>query len=236
MHVGIALSLNVGLFPLISIVCSFGILPSFIFNRIDRMNFTYFLKEFISKIPVKGSIKYDKYIPKEKFVLSNVMVLFLVFILVINLTTIKKLTLSYDNNFNWIIKTIRIDQHWAMFAPSVFKDDGWFVFLGKTEDGRLINIHETVIDNQVNYGKPVYVAGTYKNDRWRKYSEGILMISNAHFRPFYCSFLLNQWNRNHQEKKINYLEIIYMKEKTLPAYALNQPTKEMLCNCSLIMK
>jgi hypothetical protein len=230
MHFGIFLTLNVGLFPLISLVCSLGVLPSSVFNIIDRIKITRRINSLISKIPLHKA--HVSIFPKENFFQSNLMIFFSMCILFINFTTLGKLTLSSESNFTWLIKSIRLDQHWAMFAPSVFKDDGWFIFLGKTEKGDLINIHENVTDNHVDYIKPVYVAGTYKNDRWRKYSEGILMISNAHFRPFYCSFLLNRWNRDHPNKKINSLEIIYMKEISLANYASNKPTKEKLCTCS----
>jgi hypothetical protein len=234
MHIGIVLSLNVGLFPLISIVSILGILPSSMFDRMDKMNISFQIKNFISKIPFDSSLTNYLNFPKENFIQSGVMFFFCICIVLVNLTTIGKLTFSSENNFNWLVKTTRIDQHWGMFAPAVFKDDGWFAFLGKREDKSVIDIHESSLDHKVNFNKPAYVAGTYKNDRWRKYSEGILMISNAHFRPFYCSFLLNNWNRNYPKQKINSLEIIYMKEISLANYAVNKPKKEMLCNCTLI--
>jgi hypothetical protein len=232
MHIGIVLSLNVGLFPLISTVCALGILPPFIFNAIDKFKISHQLRVLALKIPIKSTTSYI--FPKENFIQYNLMILFSICILVINLGTIKKLTLSPESYFNCFIKTIRIDQHWAMFAPYVFKDDGWFILLGKTDDGKEINIHENAYDNKVNFRKPVYVAGTYKNDRWRKYSEGILMVYNDRFRPFYCSFLINQWNRDHIHRKVKSLEIIYMKERSLPNYKVIKPQRELLCNCSVM--
>jgi hypothetical protein len=234
MHIGIALSLNVGLFPYISTVCSLGILPASVFKALGKFKISQRLNSIFSKISFPLSGRAVHRFPKENLIQFNAMIFFSICILAINLQTIGKLSFLPQSNFNWIIKTLRFDQHWAMFAPSVFKDDGWFIFIGKTDDNTEINIHESVKDNSINYVKPFYVAGTYKNDRWRKYSEGMLLISNSHFRPFYCSFLLKDWNRNNPAKKIRYLEIIYMKEISKANYEPIKPKRELLCNCSLM--
>jgi hypothetical protein len=236
MHIGIALSLNVGLFPYISIVCSLGILPPAVFQGLGKLRILQQVKNVFSLLPFPASVKAGHGFPKENLIQSNLMIFFSITILAINLETIGEFSFLPNTNYNWVVKTLRIDQHWAMFAPSVFKDDGWFMFIGKTEDNKEINIHESVKDNSISYHKPVYVAGTYKNDRWRKYSEGVLMISNNHFRPFYCSFLINSWNRDHPERKIKYLEIIYMKEISKANYEPIKPKREVLCNCSLMMR
>ena len=125
---------------------------------------------------------------------------------------------------------IRIDQRWGMFAPIVFRDDGWFIMEGKTQSGD-IDIHNE--GKKVNYVKPELVVSQVKNDRWRKYQENILFVHNNHLRPYYCNWLLEEWNKNASPNAIiNSLNIIYMKEVTLADYKTLPVTKEVLCSCS----
>ena len=94
----------------------------------------------------------------------------------------------------WLGYLFRVDQHWGMFAPTVFKDDGWYILEGSTADGRLIDLNQG--GRPAHYAKPAAVASMFQNDRWRKYSENYLFIANEWMRPYYCDYLLRQWRAN----------------------------------------
>lgn len=249
LHLGIAASINVGLFPLVCIIAMLGLIPA---------NFYVFLKKTAQKTPIyqrfRSSVEYirhnfmgifphftppekeltafhgapSKTISVKKSLKSVLMVFFICYMLLWNIRTLKVEIPEFG--INWIGHFLRIDQYWSMFAPAVFKDDGWFILEGTTTEGNKIDIQRGGFT--LDYQKPAYIAGTYKNDRWRKYSENILFISNSHYRKYYCRYMLRQWNRFHAEK-ISRLEVVFMKIPSLPDYKEDGPFKETLCSCQL---
>lgn len=129
----------------------------------------------------------------------------------------------------WIGYLFRMDQHWGMFAPTVFKDDGWYILEGTTDDGRLLDLNRA--GAPAHYVKPAAVVSLFKNDRWRKYSENLLFVSNEWMRPYYCNFLLKTWRDNPANPPLRLLTVVYMKEVSLPNYQVAMPTREVLCEC-----
>lgn len=237
LHIGIALCLNVGLFPLIAVVALTGMLPGNVSARIARFFASLSEKNFVNF--GKGLFNFsDDYIsrkvhciPWEKNMDKVLILFFAVYVINWNLKTVKAPHLVDYSNHR-IAHVLRVDQHWGMFSPAVFKDDGWFIFSALTADNREIDILQR--GKNLNYAKLASVSGPFKEDRWRKFSENILMIRNAAFRPYYCSFLINQWNKTHSKNdRINAVQIIYMKEVSLPGYLVDGPKKEVLCECTL---
>ena len=75
-----------------------------------------------------------------------------------------------------LVQLLRIDQHWGMFAPIVFRDDGWFILEGTTsQSNRKIDIYNK--GKKIDYTKPKNLVAKVKNDRWRKYQENILFVN-----------------------------------------------------------
>jgi hypothetical protein len=120
---------------------------------------------------------------------------------------------------------LRLDQNWAMFSPTVFKDDGWFIAEGISKNGARINLLDGV--SPIDYNKPTNIVRMFKNDRWRKYSENILFIDLSWLRPYYCQYLLKQWNKNNTFK-MDSVNLIYMKEVSAPNYYKPPIKKEIL--------
>jgi len=125
----------------------------------------------------------------------------------------------------------RIDQHWGMFAPVVFKDDGWYILEGTTATGKVLDLNRD--GAPVRYAKPAAVVDLFKNDRWRKYSENYLFVDNTWMRPYYCNYLLRIWHENPAHAPLRHLSVVYMKEVSLPDYQVAKPTREVLCDCEL---
>lgn len=226
LHIGIALSLNVGLFPLISTIAMLGLLPGFFMNKVDLKLKKLFQDIIKLKIFTKRSINF---FPKEKPIIAAIAIFFILYTFSWNIRT-TGFPLS-EFKIKWVGHLLRVDQYWSMFAPSVFKDDGWFILEGTTEDGDKLDLR--LQGQAISFDKPAYVAGTYKNDRWRKYAENILFIFNSHYRPYYCEYILKKWNTDNPENKINHLEVIYMKTPSLPDYKEDGPFEERLCSCGL---
>ncbi|GAC1371493.1 MAG: HTTM domain-containing protein [Hymenobacter sp.] len=130
----------------------------------------------------------------------------------------------------WFGYLFRVDQHWGMFAPTVFKDDGWYILEGTTAEGRRLDLNRGGAPARST--KPASVVALFKNDRWRKYSENYLFVSNAWMRPYYCNYLLRIWHENPAHPPLQHLSIVYMKEVSLPDYRVAPPVREVLCDCA----
>ncbi|WP_426061902.1 hypothetical protein [Hymenobacter sp. B1770] len=131
----------------------------------------------------------------------------------------------------WFGFLLRVDQHWGMFAPTVFKDDGWYILEGTAADGRQLDLNRR--GAPLSYAKPPSVVALFKNDRWRKYSENYLFVSNSWMRPFYCNYLLRIWHETPGHPPLRHLSVVYMKEVSLPDYKLATPVRQVLCECEL---
>jgi hypothetical protein len=98
-----------------------------------------------------------------------------------------------------------------MFAPAVFKDDGWFIYEAITDKNDTLDLNNKA--QKADYKKPISVLKTIKNDRWRKFNEFIIMEDKSWMR-----FPLKTFVLNHQAKQnglnIKELNIVYMSELT----------------------
>jgi hypothetical protein len=146
-----------------------------------------------------------------------------------NLDGIARPGYTLHEPLRWFGYLFRTDQHWGMFAPTVFKDDGWFILEGRSKDGRRFDLYRG--GRPVTYRKPYSVMALHKNDRWRKYSENYLFVANSWMRPFYCHYMLRRWHDNPQNPRLAELEVVYMKEVSLPHYRTEPVKREVLCGC-----
>ncbi|WP_162053575.1 HTTM domain-containing protein [Pontibacter pamirensis] len=243
-HVGISLTLFVGLFYLINIASVAGLLPPPAMDWIDRRllssfrrpNTGHFKKVFKRlRQPALLSIQVKLNRPlvpvhllpqlRNGFVSAT-----LLYCIWWNLSGTHLPIHKLPNNSRWFGYLLRLDQHWGMFAPIVFRDDGWYILEGQTATGKAIDLNQQ--GKEVDDVKPASVMSLFKNDRWRKYSENYLFVSNAYLRPYYCNYLMRRWNENHPTQPITQLQVVYMKEPSLPDYQVPIPTREVLCICA----
>jgi hypothetical protein len=135
-----------------------------------------------------------------------------------------------SDNTRWFGYLFRTDQHWAMFAPAVFKDDGWYILEGTTATGKVIDLNRG--GAPVTYQKPASVVSLFKNDRWRKYSENYLFVNNNWMRPYYCNYLLRIWSQDPTHVPLRHLAVVYMMEVSQPNYKVLPATRQVLCDCA----
>lgn len=236
LHIGIAATLFVGLFFIIGIVTTFGMLPPSFMDWFDRK--TARIQAWCSvkagwlKEKWHSVVQYDfrlRIRPANRQLMMVVrefsIVFFLLFVVSWNLQNIRYVN-DVTKSVNWAGLLFRTDQNWGMFAPGVFKDDGWYILEGTTAKNEKIDINRG--GAPVTYAKPASVVSLFSNDRWRKFSENYLFVSNGYLRPYYADMVLRRWNEAHPEKKVTKLEVIYMKEVTAPGYKPVLPTREVL--------
>lgn len=233
MQINIYLTMNVGLFSITSIVAMIGLIPTYFIDLcVNKYNyFIHNLKADVNRFMLRftnPTVNETIAPPKRRLFTQLFVFCALLYALGWNLNTIGKKVIPDD--MVWIGNLLRLHQHWSMFAPAVYKEDGWIILEATTTEGKKLDLMN---GETINYKKPARVADLIKNDRWRKYIENIVSINYAHLRPYYCNFLLNEWNDHNSEiSYVKELKIIYMLENTLPDYEIAQPEPLLICTCT----
>ena len=249
LHLGISLTLYVGLFFLINIVSLLGLLPAPALAWLSQ-RFAPLLPQYAGRIrrwlprgPVAWPLPWRLRLERTRELSAEsrrwlhrlqegFVAAVLVYVCIWNLDDVAVLRPAgglLPASARWFGFLFRTDQHWGMFAPSVFKDDGWYILEGTTAAGQVLDLNRG--GAPVRYEKPASIVALFANDRWRKYSENYLFIDNAWMRPYYCNYLLRIWHENPAHPPLRHLSVVYMKEVSLPDYQIATPQREVLCDC-----
>jgi hypothetical protein len=248
-HLGISLTLFVGLFFLINMASVLGLLPPLAMNWLDKRlalgtqrlgprvaaRFARLQPQLSRlRVPLRIRVEHEFDLSERaRFLLRNlrnaVVTVLLGYVIWWNLDSVNRPSLYMSEPLRWFGYLFRIDQHWGMFAPAVFKDDGWYILDGTTTKGQHLDLNRG--GEPVTEAKPASVMALFKNDRWRKYSENYLFVNNEYMRPYYCNYLLRIWHENPAHPPLRRLEVVYMKEVSLPNYQVAKPQREVLCIC-----
>lgn len=226
LQLGFGFSLYVGLFYIIGLVSIIGLFPSNFINWFERK----FYKNKVQVI-VTETIDYKtSYISELLYAIKTwFIVLVITYCLILNFSNVKAFPYAMKSYLVKYGTMLRLEQSWAMFAPHILKDDGWFVYSGLTTSGNYIDIkHET---DSVTFKKPKYIVAEYESDRWRKIGENYVFDKYSYIRPYFCKYLIKKWNKEHSDKHIVDLNIFFMKEVSLPNYGVKPIEKLILCNC-----
>lgn len=247
-HAGISLTLFVGLFFLINMASVLGLLPPVAMDWLERrlVPAAQRLRPRVAarlaplqsrlatwrpiKVQVASTLELSAGFHRLLRAMRNGFVTgILIYVCWWNFDNIVDPRWTMSEGFRWLGFLVRVDQHWGMFAPTVFKDDGWYILDATTVDGRHLDLNRK--GAPTTYEKPESVMRLFKNDRWRKYSENYLFVSNTYMRPYYCNYLLRIWSENPSNPPLRHLDVIYMKEVSQPDYKVATPTREVLCGC-----
>ena len=244
-QLGICITLFVGLFYLIGLVTLIGLIPEGMLNRIEKNTFRFrlFSRRIFEKIAhtfgskIHIEIKpFFQFSELSRFQIRLLYGAFLAFVLCFNLLwcvgQLPKSRLKVSDNFLWFAYVFRFDQDWGMFAPRVYKNDGWYIYEANLEKK---NQTESAIDlnrsgKQIDYKKPENILALYPDDRWRKFGE-LWQYQSDKVKKEFCRYLRNKWNREHPNKRIATLKIIYMQETTLPDYKKCEIKPVVQCDC-----
>lgn len=220
LHLGIGLTLYVGLFFVINMVAGIGLLPSFIMDKIET------LFQFKKKLNGIYIIHKSRLL---NFLSNSIMILVICLSLIINLSSLDWFKYQLRKEIWYPVNVFRLDQYWGMFSPCILKKDGWFVYHGVDSLGRQWDLR--LNQDYVDYTKPKHVVSMYKSDRWRKLAENMQNTQFTFLRPQYGRYILRIWNLQHPEKKIATLNLYFMEKENLLNYKTSVLNKNLYCVC-----
>lgn len=219
-HVGLALTLRLGIFPWVNIVSILVFLPGFVWDKLPRIEGV--LSGWMERIAAplrKGALArwagspWSGLRPPMWETLTAV-VLFL-FVFYWNLSSLPNSPTKVPRGVRPIAYVLRLDQRWNLFAPKPYTHDGWYTIPGKLANGKWVDLYRD--GAALGNAKPADVSAEYPIYRWRKYLRNIYLERNEEHRPLYSKWVCRQWNRSHSpEEQVTELRLVYMRETTPP--------------------
>ena len=168
---------------------------------------------------------------RSSFVTNLLAALFLFYVLLWNVGTVS--AFSMPSTAHTVGYFLGLDQYWTMYAPSPPKEDGWWVVPGTLRNEEQVDLMSVVREDygmrEVSYEKPENIQRLDNNEHWRKYLEYITTneyidtaerhADQSEQRKNFGDYLCRAWNDRHSgEESLQKLEIIFVREMTLPDY------------------
>lgn len=218
MHLGMALTMMLGLFPFIGVAALVPFLPAPVWNRLesaaDRRGITSrgaaFLDWLDARLPHIRVTDVPTWLRRAGGSARTALpAIFLVLIVLWNVQAAG--VDAVPDQAEPAVELTRTDQYWNMFAPEPLQVDGWYVVPGRLENGSQVDVWS---GGAVRYDKPPDVAATYPNTRWRKYLVNLWRPYHRSYRPYLGTYLCERYNRRHDVEVVE-LTVYYMEQRTV---------------------
>ena len=212
LHLGIALTLHLGMFSWICIVCWLIILPTEFWDRLH-------LKVSSRLTSSRRRTGRRQSPPGVAFGWfgNGLCILLLLHMLLLNVVRLHggiESQLS-PGPIRWAGKLLAQDQYWCMFSPSPLRFGSWLRLEGIRPDGSRVNLLH--VGQEILDRKPSNVAATYRSQRWRKYLMNLMERESPVHRTAVAQFLLARWAATHPaDPGFQSVEVICMCTPTPP--------------------
>lgn len=171
MHLGFWLCLEIGLFPLISIIMNLTFMPGWMWDGLERRVRSRF-PDLAAWAPrrslrwVLGPLRSVRVTPSR--LNQTLAAIALAFVTVQNLSTLPALSLRLSDEFRAVRQLFGLYQHWTMFAPYPEMTSPWPVITGMLVDGTIVDVYNRRTGAPTT-DRPEVVSAVYANGRWRKF-------------------------------------------------------------------
>jgi hypothetical protein len=125
-----------------------------------------------------------------------------------------------------LVKGVGVEQSWGMFAPRPSRDDGWYVVVGRREDGTEVDPFR---GGPVSWDPPERISALYPNVRWAAYLTALHWPGDERFQPLFANYLGQHWNAHHGGgEAVESVEVYYMLRFIRPDFTTTPPQKVLL--------
>ena len=190
MHLGIAATMNLGLFPWVSILGWVLLLPSETLDWVQRA-----LRCEPAGAAQPAAVARTGKAPFT-WAARILGVYLLAAVLIWNIRGLgtkpeEQRPLFYDR----LMLMAQLDQRWNMFAPKPNYVSGWFAAQAGLPDGSKV---DPMRDGQpFTLARPDVVAETYPDSRWRKFLVNLSLPRGEACRQAFASYLERRWDSSH---------------------------------------
>lgn len=243
-HLGIGISMRISIFPWVCIIMWLAFLPPSFWNIVFEKS-RHFLTPNYSKnliwIPLlwqkisthknRDRIFNSKLSYTSKY-LSLPVVFFIMYVFLSNISTLPDLKHIMPEKMKSVGTFLALDQRWGMYAPAPTRISGWYVIIGKMQDGSYYDIYNNRA--KIVFSQPKKIGDTYKNARWAIYLT-FLTSMYRQYAPYYGKFLCHSWNKEHDDgKRIEEIAAYYTKVISLPNYKYAKPERALIIKISCL--
>jgi len=196
-HLGMALTISIGLFPLVSVAALLPFLPPVVWDRVwpsSEPSLDWLANRLPGgpALPSIGSL--DRL---RRPLLATVLVV----LLLSNAVTLGVVPVG---------QSTAPDKSWDMFAPTPPLTDGWFVAPATTASGETV---DALHGGPVTWERPPDLASTYPSSRWRKYTMQLRGEDDEPLRRSLATFLCQRWTASHERDPVE-IRLVFVAEPT----------------------
>ena len=186
LHLGIELTMYVGMFSYISMTAWLLFLPRDFWRRLMRQRNLETAGQPAACTPLTLN-------------LSCAVILALVVALNVFSVLNRSSKMKMPEPLRRFHQVTMMRQSWSMFADRI-ETRSWLIADAELEDGSRVDLLRG--GRPVNRTWPDRVAELHKNHRWRKFAANLSMLDSARLEPFfqlYADYLFRRWNQEHRE-------------------------------------
>jgi hypothetical protein len=241
-HAGIALTMEIGLFPYICMAAWIVFLPSWFWDRLERYGRR--VSFGLSKNSLRWKMKWCPVASPARTESSDavdrklepvnwrfrsreiVAAAALALVIAVNLDTLPGRPVQVPQSMHTIAHMVQLFQPWGMFSHPL-REDGWYVVAAKLNDGREVDLFRA--GQPLDWRKPALVSADYKTEPWRKYMLNLwLPMYRQEVRPF-AQLLRRDWDANHDKsQQVVEVRVYFMLETTLPNNEAPKVSRELM--------
>jgi hypothetical protein len=219
-HVGHALCLELGFFPIICIAAWTACLPHWFWERPFAQAVSSFLcRHFPLKAHENTENEAESDGPKSQCrpkllqrLRSGGLFALLLVVFAWNLGTLIRTRDHIPRPLRFATRALGLDQAWRMFAPSPARLDGWIVVGGLDQRERQIDVYRE--GQPSSFERPKRVSVAYGSVRWRKFFGHLAAAAQAselaeRTAAYYCRF----WNQTSSEaEQVSEVSIFHLRQ------------------------
>ena len=164
LHMGFLLTLSLGIFPLVGILCWVIFLPSHFWEKGVGKRLTAIVASKPSSL--KDRIDKEAYawaVAAGKIVRGTFILFSLFLMLGWNALSMGKEFLP--SQMDLYVMHLGLNQNWNLFSPDPIKNDGWYIVEKKWAGER----KDLWNKRELSFDKPMSINASFRNQHWRKY-------------------------------------------------------------------
>lgn len=197
-HIGLELTMNLGLFPLISAAGWLAFLPAWFWQKMMRRDRAR-----------AGAIL------RAHWGLNLAASAFFLLVVLWNFRGFspKRFGALLPHSVDPLMNLARLDQHWNMFISTALGSEGWQVAVARLRDGSTVELFTGSNYGEAEVERPRRLSDPFPDYRWGRYPLRSSVKSRPARLQAYADFLKREWDRSHPpERAVAALQIYFMRE------------------------
>ena len=231
MHLGMLVTMKIGIFPLIVVAGLLPFYPSWVWDTLENSatrigltgRLTAWHRRVSDVLPSVAAGQRDEATDGgeratestlstrlRSVVASAIPLFFLVLIVLSNAQAVGYAEVPDDAEP--VLEVTQTEQFWRMFAPDPLGTDGWYVVPGELTNGSEVDV---LYESRVTWERPTRIDAKYPTARWRKYLRNVWTAGNRDHRSYLAHHLCGRWNRSHAVD-VTTVDLYYMSQDSQP--------------------